>query len=136
MLSGMLAPCLADNSTAVQTKTANLPQTMSYIRKVDFEVLGAGCVSCVRRIEKMFKATPGVESAQISGFSPTHATIIYDMDKTSLKSLLDKLKEAGYGAKNTQDSFYRVTDNNTAKAKTTGALNLLDMPELKLPSGH
>lgn len=104
---------------------------MAYIRKVEFDVLGAGCVSCVRRIEKMFRATPGVEAAQLNGFSPAHATIIYDMDKTSLQSLLDKLKEAGYGAKNTQDSFYRVAENNTTKTKKSGTLNLLDMPELK-----
>jgi copper chaperone CopZ len=105
---------------------------MAYIRKAEFEIVGAGCVTCVRQIERMLKNTTGVESARIEGVVPPRATVIYDMDKTNLKVFTDQIKKAGYAVKNERDSFYRMSERAKEKADDA-ATSLLKMPELRSP---
>jgi copper chaperone CopZ len=119
-------------SVKPKPKASNDPSgsITAYIRKAEFDIIGAGCVTCIRQIERMLKSAKGVESARVDGFSPPKATIIYDMDKTSIRELIDQVKKAGYGIKNDRDSFYRTAQ--APKLNTdSGTSVLLKMPELR-----
>lgn len=120
------------SKTRAPERNSSAATATSYIRKAEFEIVGAGCVSCIRQIERLLKSTSGVESAKIEGFSPPKASVVYDMDKTNVKVITDQVKTAGYGVKNQQDSFYRA-DNRATTKEQDATSSLLKMPELRSP---
>lgn len=121
-----------ESSTKLAVPATGGNAVTTYVRKAEFDVVGAGCVSCIRQIERMLRTTPGVESAVLEGFSPPKATVIYDMEKSNLKTLIELLKKAGYNVKNQHDSFYKVAEHG-APAKAATSSDLLKMPGLRAP---
>ena len=52
------------------------------MQRSDFDVQGSSCATCLIRLEKKLKATPGVLKAVVSIYKPFHAAVIYDPQKT------------------------------------------------------
>ena len=57
------------------------------LRRVDMIVAGSSCASCLIRIEKKLKTTPGVLKAMVSVYRPYSAVVIYDSAKTSMAEI-------------------------------------------------
>jgi len=122
-----------ESSMKLSVPAKGATSATTYVRKAEFDVVGAGCVSCIRQIERMLRTTPGVESAVLEGFSPPKATVIYDMEKSSMPKLIELLKKAGYNVKNQHDSFYKVAEH-AAPVKGDTSSSLLKMPGLRSPN--
>lgn len=73
------------------------------LRRVDMVVSGSSCASCLIRIEKKLKATPGVLKAMISVYRPYSAVVIYDSAKTSISSINKILAEEKAGSEQVVD---------------------------------
>ena len=97
-----------------------------YLREGQFEVLGAGCVACVRKIEMDLRAETGVELVKVAmNVQPHVVTVVYDMDKVKLKQLCAKIEKQGYGIRNMRDAFHSAQSNGRKKTDS-----MFSMPEL------
>ncbi len=62
-----------------ETKAAPLA-----IKRADFIVTGASCVSCIRRLSWVLRHTQGVLNADVSIMKPHKAIVFFDSSKTSI----------------------------------------------------
>lgn len=86
---------------AVAALSSLLTATSAYakgLRRVDMVVSGSSCASCLIRIEKKLKATPGVLKAMVSVYRPYAAVIVYDSTKTSISAINKILAEEKAGS--------------------------------------
>lgn len=67
------------------------PQSTN-LRRADFRVEGASCVSCLRRIAQTLKAQKGVLKADVSIYRPYWAIVIYDAKQTGFPTLKEAIK--------------------------------------------
>lgn len=65
--------------------------------KVDLEVTGMTCAACSNRIEKVLNRTDGVDEANVN-LTTENATIIYNLNSTSVETLIKKIQKLGYDA--------------------------------------
>ncbi|MDZ4805519.1 MAG: heavy metal translocating P-type ATPase, partial [Candidatus Eisenbacteria bacterium] len=66
-------------------------------RTTTLDLTGMYCAACAGRIEKVLGATPGVDSAYVN-FATERATVAHDETATSVERLIERVKDAGYGA--------------------------------------
>lgn len=66
--------------------------------EVDLEIEGMSCASCVFRVEKSLKATPGVSDASIN-LATEKARITFNANQASKEDLVKAVEKAGYKAK-------------------------------------
>jgi len=62
----------------VQTLLAPSTLAKSTLKRLDMRVAGASCAACLIRLEKKFKAMPGMQKAMVSIYKPYAAVLIYD----------------------------------------------------------
>jgi copper chaperone CopZ len=77
---------------AAEVKKAE--QKMTLLR-VDWQVTGSSCATCLIRLEKKLRATPGVRKVVVSIFKPFNAALVYEKDQTSwtkIKTVMDSEK--------------------------------------------
>lgn len=86
------------------------------LRRVDMLIGGSSCASCLIRIEKKLKATPGVLKAMVSVYRPYPAVVIYDCKKTSIAALR------------------KVLESEKASAEKTLDVKLKEVPALLMPN--
>ena len=77
-------------SKASNTKTA-ASKNFKYTR-IDFEVHGSKCPSCIRRLVKKLRKSKGVEKADISIMKPFAGVIIFDHSLTNFEKLKKRMK--------------------------------------------
>ena len=80
-------------------------------QRVELAVQGMTCASCVSRVERALKRTPGVATAEVN-FATSRATVTYDPAVTSTNALTTAVHDAGYEAN-------KVTDAEGALGETT-----------------
>lgn len=96
-----------------------------WLREGTFEVLGAGCAACIRKIEMDLRAQAGVELVKVAmNVQPPVVTVVYDMDKAKLKELCSSIEKQGYGIRNMRDAFHSAEPPSKKKDA------LFSMPEL------
>ena len=78
----------ADREQAGAANTETKPY-----ERVDFQVKGASCVACLRRVAKKLKKARGVVKADVSIFNPHWAVVIYDRKKTTFEKVLQAIKD-------------------------------------------
>lgn len=61
-----------------------------------FRVPGASCISCIRRLEREMRQTPGVILAHAVKVSPFVMELYYDGNILKLNTIFDSLKAQGY----------------------------------------
>ena len=66
-------------------------------RTTTLDLTGMYCAACAGRIEKVLGATPGVESAYVN-FATERATVAHDETATPVEQLIERVRDAGYGA--------------------------------------
>ncbi len=93
------------------------PVSAKGLRRVDLIVAGSSCASCLIRIEKKLRTTPGVLKAMVSVYRPYAAVVIYNSDKTSLAALKT------------------VLESEKASAEKIVEVQVKEVPALLLPSG-
>ncbi|HVS60944.1 MAG TPA: heavy metal translocating P-type ATPase [Gemmatimonadaceae bacterium] len=54
------------------------------------------CASCAQRIERSLSSAPGVRSAGVN-LATSRATVEYDPDATTVRDLMSRVKDIGYG---------------------------------------
>jgi Cu+-exporting ATPase len=70
--------------------------------KAELAVSGMTCAACAGRVEKSLVRAAGVNSAGVN-LATERATIDYDQSATDVDTLIEVVKNAGYGARNSSD---------------------------------
>ena len=79
--------------------------------KIDIQVKGMSCASCVGRVEKALNAIDGVDKANIN-FEKGLLTVKYDPLKVSDDMIVDKLSgETTYIVKKREKDFSKIIFN-------------------------
>jgi len=63
--------------------------------RIDLPVNGMSCAACARRVEQALSKTPGVRRAGVN-FATAKATVEYDPKATSVRQLMDAVRDTGY----------------------------------------
>src|SRR5438067_2218584 len=66
------------------------------LEKITLPITGMNCAACAARIEKMLRATPGVEHANVN-FATHRASVEYDPSVIATSGLERTIRDAGYG---------------------------------------
>ena len=65
------------------------------MKETNIKIEGMHCAGCSTRLEKVLNNLEGVEKAQVS-LQEKKATIKYDENKISLKSIKEAIEDAGF----------------------------------------
>ncbi len=65
------------------------------MKETNLKIEGMHCAGCSTRLEKVLNNLEGVEKAQVS-LQEKKATIKYDENKISLKSIKEAIEDAGF----------------------------------------
>lgn len=76
----------------IETLGYNVPK-----EKVELDIHGMTCASCVSRIEKVLNKTEGIEKATVN-LASEKATIEYNPGLVSIQDIMKKVKNLGYEA--------------------------------------
>lgn len=66
------------------------------MKKTELKITGMTCASCVARVEKAIREEKGVSEASVN-LATEKATFVYDPARISLDSIVESIKDAGYG---------------------------------------
>ena len=97
--------------------------------RVDVPVTGMSCASCARRIESDLARVPGVHRAGVN-LATSRATVDFDPNRTTVRALLDTVKQTGYGTAGTARADFVVDDS----ARPSGSSQQLEQ-HLRRQSG-
>lgn len=89
----IIAPCaIAQEKTGTQqiVKIGDIDKA-PFVR-LDFQLKGASCVSCIRRISKRLRGSKGVLKADISILSPYEGVVVFEGKKTNLTKIETEIK--------------------------------------------
>ncbi|MEJ2723611.1 MAG: heavy metal translocating P-type ATPase [Deltaproteobacteria bacterium] len=64
--------------------------------KISLPVTGMSCANCAMNIERAVKKVPGVKEANVN-FASEQAAISYDPDSVQPETIVEKIRDAGYG---------------------------------------
>lgn len=73
------------------------PAAVGEKRKVVIPVTGMTCAACEARVQRTLKQAPGVEDASVN-LMMGNATVTFDPDATTPDTLVETIRETGYGA--------------------------------------
>lgn len=89
--------------------------------RVDLPITGMSCASCAQRIERSLSSAPGVRSAGVN-LATSRATVEYDPEATTVRDLMSRVKDIGYGTAGTANVEYIVDDS----ARPSGSASPLE----------
>ncbi|MDQ6717801.1 MAG: HAD-IC family P-type ATPase, partial [Gemmatimonadota bacterium] len=93
-------------------------QARNVTDRIDIPITGMSCASCVNRIEKSLAEDPGVVRAGVN-LATARATVEYDPQKTDARSLIAKVKDAGYDASGVARADFIVDDSARPSGSAT-----------------
>ena len=79
--------------------------------KRKFTVTGMTCAACSARVEKVTKAVPGVQQAEVNLLAGTMVAEI--QDENAVQSVIQAITDAGYGAALAGEKKAEKTENKT-----------------------
>lgn len=87
----LFSPCaLAQEKENPVTKVGDT-QNAPYLR-LDFQLKGATCVACIRRISKRLRSSKGIVKADISILTPYEGVVVFEGKKTNLAKIESDIK--------------------------------------------
>ncbi len=97
LTSSLAATALEQDSSATEPASVQSVSKIGDIEKapflrLDFNLKGATCVSCIRRISKRLRGSKGVLKADISILNPYEGVVIFDGKKTSSTKLESEIR--------------------------------------------
>lgn len=84
--------------------------------KAELKITGMSCAACSGRIEKALNKTPGVYNAVVN-LVMEKATLEYDANELSLKDIIGKIENLGYGARNVNEKTEVDTERQARHAE-------------------
>lgn len=122
-------PATGEAATPVIHKAATKPERARHTRstpdggaeRVDLPITGMSCASCAQRIERSLSSAPGVRSVGVN-LATSRATVEYDPDATSIRDLMSRVKDIGYGTAGTARVEFIVDDS----ARPSGSASPLE----------
>jgi P-type Cu+ transporter len=89
------------SATTTERQTALAPASAGYggageVRRVDLDVTGMSCASCVHHVEQALAAVPGVESVSVN--LATERAVVSAAGSVDASALLAAVRSAGYDA--------------------------------------
>ncbi|MGE5590236.1 MAG: heavy metal translocating P-type ATPase [Bacillota bacterium] len=91
--------------------------------KLTLSVQGMTCASCVARVEKALRRTPGVVTAGVN-LATERATVEYTAGEVSLKQLIHAVEDVGYHAALLQDKGGADTEKEAREREIRGKMRL------------
>ncbi|MFN3648559.1 MAG: heavy metal translocating P-type ATPase [Armatimonadota bacterium] len=91
-------------------QTTERPRESGGTERVGVPVTGMTCAACAARIEKVLRRTEGVREANVN-FAAHRATVEYDPAATDTRTLVERIRNAGYGTAGTAEARFRVNDS-------------------------
>ncbi len=79
-------------------------------RRVDIPITGMTCAACASRIEKQLSQQPGVDKCSVN-FGTATATVSYDPSRIDVPTLVQTVKDVGYGTTGTSTAEFAVDDS-------------------------
>lgn len=104
---------------------------MQKITRKTFKATGMGCAGCAARINTVLNEQPGVKQASVS-FVSGRATVEFDEAMCSTESLVNAVKEAGYGLSPDEESENDNKEDHERKERKTQTINLIASAILSL----
>jgi Cu+-exporting ATPase len=83
--------------------------------KAELAVSGMTCAACASRVEKSLARAPGVRSAGVN-LATERATVDYDQSTTGVDALIEAVKNAGYGARDSSNRRLSAEAASAAEA--------------------
>jgi Cu+-exporting ATPase len=99
-----------------------------HAERIDLPVTGLSCASCARRVEQELSKMAGVRRANVN-FANARATVEYDPAKTGVRSMIQIVKDTGYGTPAAAWSEFVVNDS----ARPSGSARPLEQHLMALP---
>jgi len=93
--------------------------------RVDLPITGMSCASCAQRIERSLSSAPGVRSAGVN-LATSRATVEYDPDVTTVRDLMSRVKDIGYGTAGTATIEFIVDDSARPSGSASPLQNYLE----------
>lgn len=62
----------------VQIAVSQVALAKGTLKRLDMRIAGASCAACLIKLEKKFKALPGMQKVMVSIYKPYAAVLIYD----------------------------------------------------------
>ncbi|MDB5081841.1 MAG: copper-translocating P-type ATPase [Chloroflexi bacterium] len=91
--------------------------------KVELEIEGMTCASCVNRIERKLNKLPGVETASVN-LATERGTIAYNPQVVKLPQIIGAVEAAGYKARPYGDTLEEAAEPAPVAVQTRPAVNL------------
>ncbi len=79
-------------------------------RRVDIPITGMTCAACASRIEKQLSKQSGVDQCSVN-FGTATATVSYDPARIDVPTLVQTVKDVGYGTTGTSTAEFAVDDS-------------------------
>ena len=93
--------------------------------RVDLPITGMSCASCAQRIERSLSSAPGVRRAGVN-LATSRATVEYDPDATTVRDLMSRVRDIGYGTVGTARIEFIVDDSARPSGSASPLQNYLE----------
>jgi P-type Cu+ transporter len=80
------------------------------VERVDLPITGMTCAACARRIERKLSKAAGVSRAGVN-FATARATVEYDPLATSVRALIEAVRQVGYGTGEAARASFIIDDS-------------------------
>lgn len=132
----VLTAALSEN---VLSKTYSVPEAAKHqqkadqgksasLRCVEFHIGKVSCGTCIRRIERILRLSPGVLKAEVDIRKPFPAIVYYDAGKTDPKAIWSQLGTEGYLMLEPQDRPVKAVPTETVFNSGVPAMKNFDVP--------
>ncbi|HSE89310.1 MAG TPA: heavy metal translocating P-type ATPase [Candidatus Binatia bacterium] len=96
--------------------TTGVGSTTGHLELIELPVSGLTCANCVQSVEQALRAVDGVKRATVN-LAGGRAFVEYDTDRTTLQSLLEAIKSAGYRS-DTAKAHFKIAGITCASCVT------------------
>ena len=110
--------------------------------RVDLPITGMTCAACANRVERALRKETGVRSAGVN-LATERATVEFDPSATGVERLVDRVRSAGYGVRETPAEARGAGEETTADDAEHRALRrkfwlaaVLSLPVLVIAMSH
>jgi len=81
---------------------------MATLRQQSLSITGLDCADCARTLEGGVSELPGVQSSQLD-FASAMLTVAHDPQQTSLRDIVERVRELGYGVAELQEWAFELS---------------------------
>jgi len=110
----------------IVSATTGVADEQKGLRSIELPVSGLTCANCVQAVERVLRALDGVKRATVN-LAGSRAFVEYDPDQTTLQSLHEAIKSAGYRS-DTAKAHFKIEGITCASCVTKIEASLQETP--------